>query len=230
MVKGTIDNVLAGFTEKIEYVRRISMGVPKIFTIDLGLPLADQIYNISGNIFYIWNAPDAASYVTIKVNSSAEPGINYVSHTGLTTPFDKLLITTPAGQTGNIEIIYGTEAPEMLGIIDNRTAGQAVLEDILRQLRGLIGAERGTYVTMGSNNVGVASVQIINSWDGRVGWTIQAKSTNTGIIFLGINNVVSTALCWRELAASEVMSVNNHTGNVWAISDIAAQGVWHGEW
>ena len=151
---------LTGFTDKIDYVRKISMGVPKIFDIDLAIVAADQVYDIAGNIFYIWSAPDEASYVNIKVNATAEPAIAYSVHTGLETPFDKLIITTPAGQTGTLQILYGTEAPEMLRIIDNRSTTVAGVGGILDQLRG--GTTANLY-WMSNITVGVAPVAVMST-------------------------------------------------------------------
>ena len=43
-------NSLDTFSKKIEYVERGPVDVPKMFTINLGIPLVDQIYDISGRL------------------------------------------------------------------------------------------------------------------------------------------------------------------------------------
>lgn len=222
-----IQKLLDSFPGKIEYVRRASMGVPKLMTINLAIAITDQIYNIAGNIFYIWSAPDESSYVTIKLNNSSEPAIPYSVHTGLETPFDKLLITTPAGQTGDIVILYGTEAPELLRIIDNRSTTVAGVGGVLDELRGDLTPETfGPEITVGN----LAAVQILAANAARKAGTIQSKAANTGLVYIGFDNTVATNLWVAELQAGMSFSVGDYRGDLYARASIAGQLVGYGEW
>ena len=69
------EKILDTFAKKIDYVRKASMGVPKTFAIDLAVQILDQPYDLSGNVFYVWSAPNETDYVNIKVNKSSEPAL-----------------------------------------------------------------------------------------------------------------------------------------------------------
>ena len=221
-----IDKLLDTFAKKIGYVRRASMGVPKTFVINLALPLTDQPYDISGNIYYVWSSPNETDYVDIKVNKSSEPALRCVRQTGLITPFDKLLITTPAGLSGNMVILYGTEAPELLNIIDNRSATVAGLSDILAELQGDQAPENwGTEITVGN----LAAVQILAINAARKSFSIQAKSTNTGIVYVGFDNTVTTTKWWAELQAGQSCDGDDYRGLLFARADAAGQLIGYAE-
>lgn len=224
-----LNKILDLFPEKINYVRRASMGVPKTITINLATVLTDQKYDISGNIFYIWSAPDDTSYINIKVNNTREPAIPYSVQTGLETPFERLLITTPAGQAGEMVLIYATEAPELLRIIDNRSSTIAGISDIVDQLSGDVLPEN-----WGEVSVGVAAVQLLAANANRKGCTICSDPNNTGNIYLGFTNAVTTAAggnLWFEcLMPGESWGVDDYRGTIFAIATVAAQAVGTGEW
>ena len=175
-----IDEILDSFAKKIQYVRRGPVGVPKMFTIDLGVAIVDQVFNISGNMFRIWSAPDESSYVTVKINESGEPAVPYQVHTGAKTPFDKLLITTPAGQAGDMIIIYGTEAPDLLEMIDDRSTSVAGVGGVLDELRGDLVAEAFTGIAI---TAAPGATPIMAARADRKSCIVQALSTNTGSVF-----------------------------------------------
>jgi len=218
------DRILDTFGQKIDYVRKASMGVPKMFTIDLAVPLLDQPYYISGNLYYVWSAPTAEDYVDIKVNKSSEPALRCLRQTGLITPYDKLLITTPAGQTGDMVLLYGTEAPELLNIIDNRSVTAIGLADILAELRGDVLPENWNEAT-----IGVAQSQVLAANADRKSFSIQAKSTNTGIIYIGFDNTVTSTTWWAELQAGQSCDGDDYRGPLHAIATIAGQLIGYAE-
>jgi len=218
------DKLLDTFGQKINYVRRASMGVPKMFTIDLAVPLLDQPYHISGNLYYVWSAPNAEDYVDIKVNKSSEPALRCLRQTGLMTPFDKLLITTPAGQTGDMVLLYGTEAPELLNIIDNRSVTAIGLADILAELRGDVLPENWNEAT-----IGVAQSQVLAANADRKSFSIQAKSTNTGIIYIGFDNTVTSTTWWAELQEGQSCDGDDYRGPLHAIATVAGQLIGYAE-
>jgi len=217
----------AQFAEKIELVRKASMGVPKVINIDLGIPITDQIYDIAGNVFYVYSAPGESEYIGIKVNESREPAINYTVHSGLETPFYRLLITTPVGQSGTAQIIYGTEAPELLRILDRRSTTVAGVGGILDELRGDVVPETwGPEITVGN----AAAVQILAANAARKACIIQAKSTNTGIVYIGYDNTVTTTKWVAELQKGMSHDVDDYRGPLFARADAAGQLVGYGEW
>ena len=224
-----LGEMLDSFVKKIEYVRKGPMGVPKLLTINLAVALTDQVYNISGNVFYIWSAPDESSYVGIKVNQTSEPSVLYSVHTGLKTPYHKLLITTPADQAGDLVLLYGTEAPDLLEIIDNRSTTVAGVGGLLDELRGDVVAENFTGVT-----VGVGALVIMAARADRKGCSVQAAATNISPIWLGFDNTLTVpgapGTWWAELQPGAGVTMDDYRGPLWAISGAAAQIVGTGEW
>ena len=217
-------DLLDTFSKKIEYVRSGPVGVPKMFTIDLGTAVVDQVFNLAGNMFRIWSAPDEASYINIKVNQSSEPAIPYQIHTGARTPFDKLLITTPVGQAGDMIIIYGTEAPDMLEMIDDRSTTVAGVGGLLDEMRGDLVAETFTGVTIAA---APGATQILAALATRKSCCIQALSTNTGSVFLGFANTVTVGgapgIWFAELQPGQAWTCDDYRGPVFGIA--AAQQI-----
>jgi len=218
------DRIIESFSKKIDYVRKASMGVPKTFVIDLAVQILDQPYNLSGNVFYVWSAPNETDYVNIKVNKSSEPALQCFRQTGLRTPFEKLLITTPAGQSGDMVLLYGTESPEMLDIIDNRSATVAGLTDILAELQGDQLPEG-----YGQATIGVVQSQVLAANVDRKSFSIQAKSTNAGIVYVGFDNLVTAINWWAELQAGQSCDGDDYRGPIHAIATVAGQLIGFGE-
>ena len=225
------DKIVESFSKKIDYVRRASMGVPKTFTIDLANQILDQPYHISGNVYYVWAAPNETDYVNIKVNKSSEPPIQCFRQTGLRTPFDKLLITTPAGQTGDMVILYGTESPDMLDIIDNRSATVAGLTGILGELQGdQLPESAPVEIT-----VGAAQVQLLAASATRKAFSLCADINNTGTIYLGFDATVVTpaaapGIWFHAMGASAQFGIDDYRGPIHAIATAAGQLIGVGEW
>ena len=218
------ERLLDTFAKKINYVRKASMGVPKTFVINLGSQLTDQRYDISGNIYYVWSSPKATDYVDIKVNKSSEPALRCVRQMGLITPFDKLLITTPANQSGDMVILYGTEAPELLELIDNRSATLADTAAILNELQGDQEPENWNQAT-----IGVAQSPVIAANANRKSFSIQAKSTNAGIVYIGFDDTVATTKWWAELQAGQSCDGDDYQGPLHAIASVAGQLIGYAE-
>jgi len=224
------DKIIESFSKKIEYVRRASMGCPKTFSINLAVPIIDQPYDLSGNVYYVWSSPNGTDYVNIKVNKSSEPALQCFRQTGLRTPFEKLLITTPAGQTGNMVILYGTESPDMLDIIDNRSATVANLTAILAELQGDV-LPQGAPVEI---TVGAAQVQLLAASATRKAFSLCADPGNAGIVYLGFDNTVTTAaggnIWFHAMPAGAQFGIDDYRGPIHAIATMAGQLVGVGDW
>lgn len=215
------------FHEQIEVVRRRSAGVPKILTIDLSIVGTDQKYDISGNLFYVLSAPNEYDSIDIRINETREPAISYVPGLGLQTPFYRLYITTPAGQSGDMVILFGTEAPELLRVIDHRSSIIAAATSMLAEMQGDIAPETwDTEITVGI----AAAVEILSANTSRKACMIQAKAANTGIVYIGFDNTVATTKWIAELQAGMSFSIDDYRGDLWARADAAGQLVGYGEW
>jgi len=217
------------FPRDIEEIRSRDIAMPRKITINLGIVAIDQPYNIAGNLFYVWEAPDVTSYISVRVNSTQQPAIEFRQMTGLITPFDKLYITTPAGQAGNLTLLIATEAPGLLSLIDNRSASITGLAGILAELQGVTAA--GTFIGV---TVGVAAVAVLAANANRKACLIQALSTNTGRVFLGFANTVTAGgapgIWFAELQPGQAFCVDDYRGPIFGIATAAAQVVGAGEW
>lgn len=215
------------FTEKIKEVKKLSAGVPKKLTIDLADVATDRAYDIAGNVFYVLSAPNEYDRIDIKINETREPAISYVPGLGLETPFYRLYITTPAGQTGDMIIIYGTEAPDLLRIIDHRSSIIAAATGILAEMRGNLTAAGCFYNEI---NVHIVADCPLVANANRKACMVQATSTNTGIVYLGFDNLVTNDHWFAELLPGMAFSIDDYRGPIWSCASINNQRAGYGEW
>jgi hypothetical protein len=217
------------FPVDIKEIRSRDIAMPRKITINLAIAVIDQPYNIAGNLFYVWEAPDVVSYISVRINSTQQPAVEFRQMTGLITPFDKLYITTPAGQAGNLVLLIATEAPGLLSLIDNRSASITGLAGILAELQGVTAA--GTFIGV---TVGVAAVAVLAANATRKACLIQALSTNTVSVFLGFANTVTAGgapgIWFAALQPGMAFCVDDYRGPIFGIATAAGQVVGTGEW
>lgn len=214
------------FEDKIAFIRKSMIGVPRLIEIDLSVVVTDLPMDVSGNVFYILEAPDGTSYIRVRFNERNQSQIPFYQQVGLETPFYRIFLTVPAGQTGTMYILVATEAPEFLQIIDNRAATSADLSDMLAELRG-----DTTFQTVGNEiTVGVAAVQVIAANANRKACNVQSKSSNSDPIYIGFDNTVTSARWVFELMPGESLIMDDYRGPIYGISTAANQLVGWGEW
>jgi len=99
------------------------------------------------------------------------------------------------------------------------------LEEILAELTGLASGELwGT-----EKNIGVAASQVFAANAARHSGAVQAKSTNSGIIYIGYDNSVLTTKWIAELLPSQSYSFDDWKGTIFAIATAADQKLGYGE-
>ena len=80
--------------------------------------------------------------------------------------------------------------------------------------------------TTGQTSVGTSAVEVITSSQvSSVGYLLKSLSTNTGKLFIGFDNTVSTSNGFELSAANDGIFLPLKTCSVWVISDTAAQTV-----
>ncbi len=213
------------FEEAIRFIKDHSAGIPRSFSIDLAIAEADREYSISGNVLYVMSAPDGDSYIEVKFNGINQSAIRLYAQMGLVTPFEKFYVTTPAGQAGDMVLLNAMEAPDLLEVIDNRSATSADLAAVRNELQGDL-----THEDFDQTTVGAAAVEVIAANVDRKGCTIQALSTNTGIVYLGFDNTITAAVNFFELLPSMSFTFDDYRGAVYAFGSVAGQVVSWGEW
>lgn len=213
------------FAEKIEDVRRLTRSL-KTLPINLAIAAADKEYAMAGNMFYVIHAPDAASYINVRFNDISSPQMKLTRMLGMRVPHERVFITTPAGQSGTLEVLHGLIDPDLFAIIDNRTAADITLDALLDEVRGDTTSENWDT----EETIGVAFSTILGTNTDRKGFHVQAKSTNGGIIYIGFGNDVTTTKWVAELSPGQAFGMDNFRGQICAIATVANQKLGYGEW
>jgi len=217
--------MISEFQKQLDLVHRLGIRAAQQIEINLAVEADDKEYNLTGNFFYVREAPDADVYVNVKVNSSDQPAVSWVKQTGFRHPFDRLYITTPAGQTGTMKILIAAEAPELYAVIDNRSAISEAADGILDESRGDTTPENWGI----EKTVGLAAIEILAANEDRKSCIIQAKHSNTGYVYIGYDDTVLATKWIAELGPSAPFATDDYRGTLFAIADTAAQLVGYGE-
>ena len=210
--------MISDFQEQLALVHRLGLQAAQQIDINLAVVADSQEYNVTGNFFYVKDAPDAEMYVDVRVNNSGQPAVSWSKQTGFRHPFDRLYITTPAGQTGIMKILIAAESPKLFEILDNRSAVSEATEAVLAELRGDVTPEDYNQAT-----IGLAQSEVLAANADRKSFSIQAKSTNTGIVYVGCDNAVTSTKWWAELHPGGSCDGDNYRGPLHAIATVADQ-------
>ena len=214
------------FQKQLERSRALTRSLHS-FDINLAIAAADKEYSIAGNLIYIIHAPDHLSYIDIRFNEISNPKHRLVLMLGLRAYHERIFVTTPAGQAGNITILHGIVDPELFAVIDNRSAG---IGDMLEELRGDLTHEDFTGLAI-TAAPGASEIMAVRT-DRKAGF-IQALSTNTGSVFLGFADTVTVGgapgIWFAELQPGMGWTCDDYRGPVYGIAT-AAQVVGMGEW
>ena len=212
------------FRAQLDEVHKMGLAPVREIVIDLTEVMPDREFNLAGNFFYIKDAPGLTEYIGVKVNSSGLPAVSWSKQTGFIQPFNRLYITTPAGQAGTMKILIASEAPTLFNVLDHRSAISDAIQGVLDELRGDVTPEN-----WGQKTIGVAQSEVLAANADRKSFSIQAKSTNTGIVYVGFDNTVASTKWWSELQAGQPCGSDNYRGPVHAIATLAGQLIGIGE-
>ncbi len=212
------------FRGQLDQVHKMGLAPARQIDIDLGEVKPDREFNISGNFFYIKDAPGLTEYIDVKVNSSGRPAVSWSKQTGFIQPFNRLYITTPAGQAGTMKILIASEAPTLFNILDHRSAISLVMQDVLNELQGDVTPENWNQAT-----IGVAQSEVLAANADRKSFSIQAKSTNAGIVYVGFDNTVTSTKWWAELQPGQSCDGDDYRGPLHAIATVAGQLIGYAE-
>jgi len=78
--------------------------------------------------------------------------------------------------------------------------------------------------------IGVAQSEVLDANNDRKAFNVQAKSTNTGKIYIGFDNSVATNKWVAELQAGQAFMLDDYRGPIHAIASVASQKLGWGEW
>lgn len=213
------------FRDQLDQVHKMGLAPVRQIEINLSIVKPDREFNLAGNFFYIKDAPGLTEYIDVKVNSSGTPAVSWSKQTGFIQPFNRLYITTPAGQAGIMKILIASEAPTLFDILDHRSAISEAIQGVLDELKGDVTPE-----TWGvEKTIGVAQSEVLAANADRKSANIQAKSTNDGIVYIGYDNTVLTTKWIAELQPGQAYSTDDYRGPLHAIATAADQFVGYGE-
>lgn len=134
------------------------------------------------------------------------------------TFFEHIDFKNPNAGSITIEYILST------GIVKSSPTIESLAE-ILEELRGLsTGEVWGTEKT-----VGAAAVIVMAANADRHSGNVQAKSTNSGKIYIGYDNSVATTKWIAELQAGQSFSFDDWLGTIYAYASAANQRLGYGE-
>ena len=211
-------------------VRQLGLQSVQQIAIDLSVVAADQEYNLSGNYFYVKEAPDQDMYVEVKINGSNNKAIPWSKQMGFIHPFNRLYITTPAGQAGTMTILIASEAPELFDVVDNRSAISETLVDVLDELKIISGELQGdtTPENFAVKTLGTTPEIIIPANANRKSCL---ATVIVPIVYIGFDNTVSPT---KFLQLLDVLGkwcyLEDYRGDVWGIGSVAGRSITWAEW
>lgn len=132
--------------------------------------------------------------------------------------FKHIDFMNPNAGTVTIEYIMST------GLVRSSPAIIALTE-ILAELQGA--STGASYDT--EKNIGVAQSQVFAVNASRHSAICSAKGSNTGIIYLGYDNLVTSVKWIAELNAGQSFTFNDWRGTIHAIATVAGQKLGYGE-
>ncbi len=215
-------------TEILSLVERGVLAEPVVKRIPLDNARTKEFMSLTGNYFAVINASALDATISVGFNRADADLISFTQGLIMRRPYTKLFISNTAQAGTWVDLLIGTTSPELLEVLDNRTAlvSSTLLTNILDQLKG--GTAFQTWDT--EKTVGLAEGIVIASNVLRKGAMIQAKSSNTGKIYIGFNNTVTSTKWVAELSPGMSFSIDDYQGDLYAISDTAGQLAGWGEW
>lgn len=218
------------YRDQLDQVHKMGLAPAREIAIDLSVVKPDQEFNLAGNFFYIKDAPGLNEYIEVKVNSSGRPAVTWSKQTGFIQPFNRLYITTPAGQAGTMKILIASEAPTLFDILDHRSAISETMQGVLDELRGDVTPENAAVEI----TVGGAQVQLLSANATRKAFSLCADILNTGNIYLGFDDTVTTSaggnVWFHCLTPGAQFGIDDYRGPIHAIATAADQLIGVGEW
>lgn len=228
MDENWLQNLINRATKSMELFKGKSNALLKKWEIPL-TAAGEQTVNIQGNFVYGIEGTDGIANVNVQF-SRKESDIdqhNIVKALGYIHPFDKLHFSWAAQAGKSITLLIGNLAPELLGIIDNRSnvATDTILTSILAELQGNVTA--GNFGTVQVSNA--AATQIRPALASRKSLIIQNLPGNTGNLYLGFANTVSTTVCFVCLTPGQAWTCDDYRGAIFGLQTVLNDRATYGE-
>ena len=77
-------------------------------SINLGVPVSDDQYDVAGEQLAVWNSPNAGDTIYVKLDDNSNDSIPLRRGDRIREKFERLYITVPAGLAGTMLLTFGT--------------------------------------------------------------------------------------------------------------------------
>jgi hypothetical protein len=213
--------------ELIKLVKKGDIAEPTLLEYDLDVAVSDKYVAITGNFFGVLSSTDAAVSVRVRFNKINSPEFTLTQGLYFIRPYDQVFISWDAQASKAVKIISSPLAPELYQIIDNRSEQQQTtyLQTIAEELKGSSSGSYDTQKTVGTT----PAVEVLAANTSRKSFVVQAAKANTGLIYIGYDNTVTTTKAIAELQPGQALVFDDYQGTVYAIADTAAQKLFFGE-
>lgn len=178
-----------------------------------------RVHDVASFFMLVSNTGEKRIKISIDSSTFSEIPVGYEYNERKDDTFFKHIdIKNPNVAQVTVEYIMST------GLVRSSPTVTALAE-ILAELTGLSSGEIwGTQKT-----IGVAQSEVMAANSSRHSGSVQAKSTNTGIIYIGYDNTVLTTKWIAELQAGQGFSFDDWKGTIHAIASAAGQLLGYGE-
>lgn len=205
------------FGELLAWVKNNKLASIETITIDLATARNNLLLEISGLVIYASDASDNSCNLQIQHNEQSNGLITITKNYGVEFPFYRLYLTNTAQANKTITLIIGRAAP--FSITDNRSTLDILTT--LQTIRGQRIAETGSLNAEAT--IGTAQVTALNANANRKSFSIQAKDTNTGIVYVAYYTGVDTTHYKFILQAGQAFSDDTWKGAVYVYGSAAGQ-------
>jgi len=214
-------DLLQRSTDAIDAFKGKTQTLLKKWSFDLNAA-GSQTINISGNFIYVVDATDGIATIGVQFSrlDSDIDSFTLSKGLGIIHPFDKLYVSWSAQTSKTLTIWIGNLAPELLNVIDNRSA--VALDTLLTNIRDDQRATTGTAVAEQTINT-TPEVNILAANTARVSFSVQAKDTNTHVVYVLYSTGVLSTKYKYILFPGAVLVDNKYRGAVYAIASAAGQ-------
>lgn len=175
--------------------------------------------------FYLKSVSAAGLQISIDSSDYTEisSGIHIEMRNGDTFRRIKLYNSSDAALT--VKIALSSEIITDSSLVFGETI---YTEDLT--LHGIILGDEAAEAWGDEKTVGTAAASVIASNANRKGFSVQAKESNTDIIYIGWTSSTSSTRWVAELQPGMSFSLTNYRGDIYAIATAAGQKLGWGEW
>jgi len=167
------------------------------------------VYEVASFFMLVSNSGSLRIKISIENDPLSEFPIGYEYREKGDGFFNRIDFQNPNAGTVVVEYIMST------GLVRSSPAVTA-LDEILAELRGDTTPE-----DYGEATIGVAQSQVLAANADRKSFTIQSKLANTEIVYVGFDNLVTSANWWAELQPGQSCGGDDYRGPLHAIATAA---------